>query len=521
MKDSVPVLVGFGQVTLNDEMSSDVSAAFVIAEAAKMAMVDTGLDLEQVSLQLEGLVVIDTMHRSMDNLPGSVADLLEIKHARQRLAPVSGHIPQVLINRICAEISNGKSRATLIAGGEALRSARALIRGGKKPFWEGVAGTAEPMFERKPFATEHEREHGIWLAKDVYPLYETSLRSYYGNSVEQHGNEIGEIWSSLSRVAAQNEYAWFRNEKSPADVISTDSGNRLITYPYTKTMNAMNQVDQGGAVLIMSQGEAKSMGIDPSKWIYMHAAAEADEHGFTSQRVNYHSSPAISAMGESALSTANIQISDVDYIDLYSCFPCAVEIARDALGIQKTDSRPLTVTGGLSFNGGPGGSYVLTALATMAKLLRAEPESIGLITANGGLLAEHAMGIYSTAAPKRTPSYDRAVINACQSKIDSLNAPELDENPCGLGVVEAYSVVHGKHGGPKLGIVIGRLVDLNGNKGSRFLANTPESMDLFEEMESTEFVGRSGLVTRINGINVFDPECSTDDILKTLIRINL
>ena len=46
----------------------------------------------------------------------------------------------------------------------------------------------------------------------------------------------------------------------------------------------------------------------------------------------------------------------------------SLQFARDALGI--TDDRPLTVTGGLPYHGGPGSNYATHALVAMAEALR-------------------------------------------------------------------------------------------------------------------------------------------------------
>lgn len=54
-------------------------------------------------------------------------------------------------------------------------------------------------------------------------------------------------------------------------------------------------------------------------------------------------------MGEKALSMAKWNIDEIDFFDLYSCFPSMVELGREALDIPENTSKPLTVTGGLPF----------------------------------------------------------------------------------------------------------------------------------------------------------------------------
>src|SRR5207244_6690330 len=108
------------------------------------------------------------------------------------------------------------------------------------------------------------------------------------------------------------------------------------------------------------------------------------DHWWVSERADLHSSPAIRAAGRAVFGLAGVGIDDVAHVDLYSCFPSAVQIgaAELGLGLAETD-RPLTVTGGLSFAGGPGNNYSTHAIAPMADVLRADPGPHGLVTGLG------------------------------------------------------------------------------------------------------------------------------------------
>ena len=68
-----------------------------------------------------------------------------------------------------------------------------------------------------------------------------------------------------------------------------------------------------------------------------------------------------------ALAMAGRTIEDIDILDLYSCFPSAVEIACRELGLAEDDPRGLTITGGLPYFGGPGNSYVLHSISEMVR----------------------------------------------------------------------------------------------------------------------------------------------------------
>ena len=71
-------------------------------------------------------------------------------------------------------------------------------------------------------------------------------------------------------------------------------------------------------------------------------------------------------------------LDDVARFDLYSCFPSAVQVAMRALGIADDDARPLTVTGGLGFAGGPVNNYPTHAIARMVEVLRGDPGELRL-----------------------------------------------------------------------------------------------------------------------------------------------
>ena len=81
-----------------------------------------------------------------------------------------------------------------------------------------------------------------------------------------------------------------------------------------------------------------------------------------------------------------------------------MQVAATELGVP--EGRPLTVTGGLTFGGGPLNSYGLHAVARMAEVVRADRGSTGLVHGNGGWLAKHAIGIYSAEPPTHGFRYE-------------------------------------------------------------------------------------------------------------------
>jgi acetyl-CoA C-acetyltransferase len=204
-------------------------------------------------------------------------------------------------------------------------------------------------------------------------------------------------------------------------------------------------------------------------------------------------------MGEAAtraLDEAGVGLDDVSFIDFYSCFPVAVEMACDMLGLDEDDPRGFTVTGGLPYAGGPGNNYTLHALATMVDRVRSQPGSKGLCTGNGWYMTKHSATVVSTE-----PRPGNAWPAAREQR--SFEIPEDTRSTApadGAATLESYTVVYDRDGAPARGIVIGRT-----DGGRRFLANTPDDRSLLESFVREDPHGRGGRVTARDGHNVFEP----------------
>jgi acetyl-CoA C-acetyltransferase len=167
----------------------------------------------------------------------------------------------------------------------------------------------------------------------------------------------------------------------------------------------------------------------------------------------------------------------------------------DELGIVPGDPRPLTVTGGLAYAGGPGSNYVMHSIATMMDRVRSEPGSKGLCTGLGWYVTKHAIGIYS--ADPVEGGWNREDPAAYQAEIDARPRPELAVQANGNAEVETYTVLYEREGA-KQGIVIGRLED-----GRRFLSVTSNDAAVLEDMTRGECISRTGKVRHDSGMNVF------------------
>jgi acetyl-CoA C-acetyltransferase len=161
------------------------------------------------------------------------------------------------------------------------------------------------------------------------------------------------------------------------------------------------------------------------------------------------------------LEASRIGIDEVTAVDLYSCFPCVVEMAASALGIDEHDERGLTVTGGLPYFGGPGNNYTLHAIATMVDLLR-DRGGIGLVTGLGWYATKHSVGVYGD---RPNPNgWREGETTDAQRLIDAsavvvADAAEVTRDGMHGATVIASTVSNGRDGEPISAPVIARLDD--------------------------------------------------------------
>ncbi len=121
---------------------------------------------------------------------------------------------------------------------------------------------------------------------------------------------------------------------------------------------------------------------------------------------------------------ADIDVGDVSFIDLYSCFPSAVEIGCQELGIaDRRSARPHHHRRPPYF-GGAGNDYVMHSIVTMMEKLRAKPGKFGLCTGNGWYVTKHSAGIYSTRPTEG--EWQREDPKSYQQDIDTMPHPERD-----------------------------------------------------------------------------------------------
>ena len=440
----------------------------------------------------------DTSHRfatrlgTSRNPPKSIARRLGIEAGRYIYTWSGGNMPQYLVNQFAESIARGEMRAALVVGGEALRTQYGVEHSNLEVSWsEDPGGEPELIGDPRRGWNDHEDRHNMRAAITFYPLFENAIRGARGRSISEHMVCIGKLMAHFARVAAENPRATRRDGYSAERLITIDAENRWIGFPYPRFMVANAYIDQAAAFIVTSVGTARELGIPEAKWVYLHGCADGHDHWYVSERINFHSSPAMRAASRKALDMAGKAIGDLGVFDIYSCFSSAVEIACQELGISEDDPRGLTVTGGLPYFGGPGNSYVVHSICEMTRRLRARPGGLAWSLPTG--LGHHI----PTASFDDVPGAWRREPGA---------AGELDRCPnCRLRNSPRAATLKVNRNARQERSGVRRIVGRLNATGERFIANTPAERTVLQDLQDRDSLGRPGTVQHRDGLNTFIP----------------
>jgi acetyl-CoA C-acetyltransferase len=486
-----PVLVGVGQVVRRDPDPTSASEPLdLMLEASRRAADDAG---GRLLSRLDSIRVVSALSWRYVNPGLAIGERLGVTPRQTVLTSTGGNSPQLLVNETALAIQRGDVDVALLTGAEAMATRQRARRRPDKLWLDWAvqdAGTPAPELvgDERAGTNDAEMARSLALPTQIYPVFENAVRAASGRSIDEHERVVAGLWSRFSAVAADNPYAWSPHSLTAEEIATVTAVNRLIGFPYTKLMNANLTVDQSAALLMCSAEVAGDVGVPRDRWVFPWASADAHDHWWVSERADLHSSPAIRAAGHAALAHAAAAIDDIAHIDLYSCFPSAVQIGAAELGLRLDEpGRPLTVTGGLSFAGGPGNNYATHSIATMVERLRADSGALGLVTALGWYLTKHSVGVYGTDPPPRP--FARA---DPQAQIDALPRRDSVAEHDGRVTVESFTVMHDRDGSPALGIVACLLPDGRRAWGNVRDPGTAKAMTLDDPYSRPAMLHRDG-----------------------------
>jgi acetyl-CoA C-acetyltransferase len=447
------------------------------ADVAREAARDSGG--RSVVEAIDDLNIVFCQTVQYDDAPARLAERLGIDPKNRFYSGIGGTTTQQLVANAGAAILSGASDVVLVTSAEALATQRRAKQAGER-----IPYSFKPA-DRRPYPWEApllpaEIAHDVFQAWLTFAVFDNARRAHLGIGLDEYRRQLGEVLAPLSVIAAANPEAWFRIARTVDEIVEPSAANRMVGYPYTKYMVAIMDVDMAAAVIVASHERADALGVPTDQRVYLRGWSYATDPVYVAEHRELWRSPAMAAAANEALTGAGAQFDDVAHLDLYSCFASSINFARDALGIRLGDSRALSVTGGLPYHGGPGSGYMTHSIAQMTRVLRADPGSMGMVSGVGMNMTKHAFGVYSTTpGPVQPPVPGRV-----QQALDAAGTLAIAETFDGECTVAAYSVVHGRGGGPEWALLICDVAE-----GTRAYARCTNT-ELLAAAESEELVGR-------------------------------
>ena len=470
-----PCLIGVGNRTWHPEDVGDDGAPEPLVmweEVARAAAADSGAG--EVALdRLDALELVYCQTWQYDDPVGRLADRLGVRPKHRYYSGIGGTTPQVLVQGVGEYILRGEVDLVLVAGAEALATQRRYKQRGERYPYSFKPDEKRPFPWEAPFHPA-EVAHEVFQAWLTFAIFDNARRAHLGIGLDDYRQQLAQQWARFTEVAAANPDAWFPIARSADEIVTATAQNRMVGYPYTKYMVSIMDVDMAAALLVASHETADALGVPPERRVYLRGWCYATDPTYVAEHADLWCSPAMAGASAEALRGAGVGIDDVAHLDLYSCFGSSVNFARDALGIGPDDPRPLTVTGGLPYHGGAGSDYLTHSIATMARVLREDPGSYGLVSGVGMHMTKHVFGVYSSEPGPVAPP----------ASVPTAPAAPIHDTCAGPATVAAYSVVHGRDGGPDWGVTV---CDVPG--GGRCYAKILDA-DLLVSAEEQELVGR-------------------------------
>jgi acetyl-CoA acetyltransferase len=447
--DRTPVIIGVGEVIDRPADPMLAMEPLALMEAAvRAADADAGGGFLG---RIDSIDVIHQISWRYDRVAQRLSDRLGINPARAVYGHPGGETPTTRMHDAAMRIMNGNSLVAVVTGGEASHAV-AKARAAKLELpWTPRAERPENIIVAGTYMSSTAMRHGIASPIYIYPIYENAAVHGWGQTPAQAREESGQIWAAMSQVAAQNPYSWSKQAFSADEITMPTPDNRMVAWPYTKRMSANNAVNKGAAVILTNLALARAASIAEDRIVYIHGGFAAGEPLDYLDRDQYRHCTSQEAVLQAAMRLA--PTGGFDRHELYSCFPIVPKMARRVLGLSV--DAPMTVTGGLSFNGAAFNSYMTQATCAMVRSLRETPSEGALLYGQGGaLMNQHHALVVGSGPP------DPASLMMPRDVQDEANArrvpvPTVDPTYAGPATVESFSFVVDRDGAPAYGSVIG------------------------------------------------------------------
>ena len=332
-----PVIIGVGQVAerLEDADYQGLSPIDLAVSAARAAVADTGATEEAV---IEAIDVVAATRQFENSTPAasaplgkstkfplSVANRIGAVPRRAVLDVSGGQSPQHLVTEFASEILDGHTDVVLLVGGEAISTTRDLATSHGKPDFSDDPPDPRKTFEDRGFGLKglivrEQIAHGLAGMPAQYALLENARRAARKESRQSYAQSMGALFAPFTKFAAANPFSAAPEERSAEQSITLTDRNRMIAEPLSAVLGRPRSGQSGASVLLTSIGTARRLGIDSSKWVFLHGHADLRERDLLDRPALSEAPSAVTAV-QHALDVAELTLDDDRFLRLLLVFP--------------------------------------------------------------------------------------------------------------------------------------------------------------------------------------------------------
>ena len=426
-----PVVIGLGITQQKGSYAELDEALFLMEKVAMRAINDCGNS--KIKDFIDVIDIPKGFWRYRD--PGKwIAEKNNFSNAKTSVNKI-GVLQQHLINNTCNKIIKGEIRAGLILGGESRAKMIAALKEGIEYKEMELSTNPDQYVKAKDdLYGEGEAEALGLMAVGYYAVMESAMRKSKNLTLKEHEDYLGSMYADFSEIASKNQYAASDKSISKDQIMLANSDNKPMAYPYNKYHCTSWNVSQASAILICEEGLADQLNISKQKRIYPMASSETNHMIALIQRPSLISSAGLKLASEKINEVVDKHSINLNLIDLYSCFPVAVQQFENVLNLNTKTSR--TITGAMPFAGGPLNNYMLHA--TVQALLKLRSQSgHSLITGVSGMMTKQSFCLWSSEY--QMPFYHADVTKKAQQ----LDKPiPISNAKHGNGIVIGYTVLY-------------------------------------------------------------------------------
>ena len=407
--------------------------------------------------------------------PGKwVAESNNINSAETYVTKI-GILQQNLINSACNKIINGEINGSLILGGESrYKMIRASIE--NEEYVETPLDINPDNYIKAPDDLQldvEEEELGL-MAVGYYAILESAFRAASKSEINEHNDFLASIYAHFSKIASKNNDGWIGKSLKKSEILNKSKKNPPQAFPYNKYHCTSWNVNQSAAIIICSEEVADKLSVPFEKRVYPLASSENNHMIATLQRPNLIEPIGMKLASEFILKICEKNNLNIDFYDLYSCFPIAIQMFAKSLKLK--DINNSSITGAMPFAGGPINSFVLHSTVKLISKIRKQQKGTGIITGVSGMMTKQSYALWS-----KNPVID-FIHKDFTNEANSIEMPvKLSNDVNGDGVIIGYTVLKKN--------ISKAVIYLNTADNKRKLI-TSSDKSIIESMEKEEWVGK-------------------------------